>query len=292
MTADSINRYAVLGHPIHHSLSPQIHAAYAEQTKQNITYTALDVLASNLFATLSRLPNEGFLGVNITVPHKETAWLYATRNGQLTERASMAGAVNTLAWNKDGLVADNTDGQGLLNDLQERHHLSINNTKILVLGAGGATRGIILPLLNANPTTIVIANRTPERAVALTDVFASNAIKENCLLHGCGLEALPDLERTFGPFDIVINASSASLSGETIHLPQNLLKSNGFAYDMMYSSKLTPFLDALVHSADFRYADGLGMLVEQAAIAFAIWRGVHPNTQPVYEMLRKNLRKS
>jgi shikimate dehydrogenase len=138
-TSTPIDAYAVLGQPIHHSLSPQIHAAFAAQTGQALRYTAIDVAPADLVHTLNQLPNQGFKGVNITVPHKEAAWAYAKQNGTLLERAAMAGAVNTLAWTANGILGDNTDGQGLLNDLQERHGLTLKNKRILLLGAGGAT---------------------------------------------------------------------------------------------------------------------------------------------------------
>lgn len=288
-TAAPIDYYAVLGHPIHHSLSPQIHAAFAAQTGQALRYTALDVMPAALASTLARLPDDGFLGVNITVPHKEAAWTYAAAHGTLTERASMAGAVNTLAWTSSGLLGENTDGQGLLNDLQQRHGLVLQGQRILLLGAGGATRGVILPLLAAKPAALTIANRTATRATALADLFRSHAAASGSLLEGCGLNALTQIINTTGAFDLVINATSASLGGESIDLPPGAVTAAGFAYDMMYSQALTPFLTAQRAAGVARYADGLGMLVEQAAIAFALWRGVVPATQAVYNELREQL---
>ena len=287
-TAD-IDRYAVLGHPIHHSLSPQIHAAFAAQTGQALTYSAIDVAPDALNATLGQLPQQGFRGVNITVPHKETAWAYVKQHGSLSERAAMAGAVNTIAWTAQGLLGDNTDGQGLLNDLENRHGLNLNQKRILLLGAGGATRGVVLPLLASGPAALVIANRTAARASDLADLFTPKAVAAGCLLHGCGLDALPEIIATMGSFDIVINATSASLGGEAIALPPAALAQDGFAYDMMYGKTLTPFLLAQQASGVSRYADGLGMLVEQAAVAFALWRGVSPDTQPVFQALRAHL---
>lgn len=288
-TSTPIDCYAVLGHPIHHSLSPQIHSAFAAQTGQALRYTALDVAPADFVATLNRLPDEGFRGVNITVPHKEAAWAYVKAHGTLTERAAMAGAVNTLAWTADGVLGDNTDGQGLLNDLQERHGLFLKGKRILLLGAGGATRGVVLPLLAASPTTLVIANRTAARAVELANLFTPKAVATGCLLHGCGLDALPDIINTTGAFDIVINATSASLGGEAIALPAHTIATDGFAYDMMYSKAPTPFLVVQQHAGIQHTADGLGMLVEQAAVAFELWRGESPKTQPVYTALREQL---
>lgn len=288
-TAAPIDCYAVLGHPIHHSLSPQIHAAFATQTGQVLRYSALDVAPAELAATLARLPADGFRGVNITVPHKESAWAYVAQQGTLTERAAMAGAVNTLAWKTTGLLGDNTDGQGLLNDLQQRHALSLRGKRVLLLGAGGATRGVVLPLLAAAPAALVIANRTAARATELADLFAPKAVAAGSLLHGCGLAALPQVVNITGAFDIVINATSASLGGEAIALPPGTITTDGFAYDMMYGKTPTPFLIAQQQAGVTRLADGLGMLVEQAAVAFTLWRGVVPATQPVYDALREQL---
>lgn len=283
----TIDRYAVLGHPVHHSLSPVIHAAFATQTAQHLTYEAIDVLPENLESTLTRLPTAGYRGVNVTVPHKERAWTHAQQHGMLSERAALAGAVNTLAWRDDGLLGDNTDGQGLLNDLQQRHGLNLRDKKILLLGAGGATRGVVLPLLAAQPASLTIANRTVPKAEALAQLFTTHA--RQARLNGCGLEALDRIADTQGAFDLVINATSASLGGETIALPAGTLADDGLAYDMMYGKELTPFLAAQKAAGIRRLADGLGMLVEQAAVAFQLWRGILPETQPVYDALRERL---
>jgi len=287
----SKDRYAVLGHPIQHSMSPSIHAAFALQTGQRLTYEAIDVMPDQLVTRLSALPGEGFRGVNITVPHKEAAWAFTKKHGQLSQRASLAGAVNTLAWTQTGLLGDNTDGQGLLNDLQQRHGLSLNGQRLLILGAGGATRGVILPLLSTHPSALVIANRTAERANAVAQLFANAAQQFNCHIAGYGLDAFTrDIDRP--AFDVVINATSASLHGEVITLPASTLSPGAFAYDMMYSKNLTPFLAAQKAAGIEHLADGLGMLVEQAAVAFSLWRGVTPETTPVYNALRKKLVQS
>lgn len=286
----AIDRYAVLGHPIHHSLSPVIHAAFAAQTAQHLSYEALDVAPAQLAESLAQLPHEGYRGVNITVPHKEAAWAYVQQAGRLTERAELAGAVNTLAWGDDGLLGDNTDGQGLLNDLQHRHGLNLADKKILLLGAGGATRGVVLPLLSARPAALAIANRTSSRAETLATLFANRA-RHTCL-NGFGLTELPAVVRDYGVFDLVVNATSASLGGESISLPTGTLTADGFAYDMMYGKTLTPFLEAQKAQGVQHVADGLGMLVEQAAVAFALWRGVMPDTQTVYLALRERLNRS
>jgi shikimate dehydrogenase len=280
-----LDRYAVLGHPIHHSLSPVIHTAFATQTDQHLSYEALDVTPEQLVATLERLPKEGYRGVNITVPHKEAAWSYAQQLGTLSDRAALAGAINTIAWTADGVLGDNTDGQGLLNDLQQRHGLNLSNQRILLLGAGGATRGVVLPLLAAQPQALVIANRTVAKAETLAQRFLGNVGRTQ--LGVCGLDRLNSEISHNGPFDLVINATSASLGGAAIDLPPGTLRLNGFAYDMMYGKAPTPFLAAQKAAGVQRLADGLGMLVEQAAVAFALWRSVTPQTQPVYQALRE-----
>jgi shikimate dehydrogenase len=284
-TIHSIDRYAVIGHPISHSLSPVIHAAFAAQTEQHLTYEAIDVVPAQLETVLMQLPATGYRGISITVPHKEAAWAYTQHTGQLTERARLAGAINTLAWRTDGVLGDNTDGQGLLNDLQQRHQLDLTGQRILLLGAGGAARGVILPLLAAKPAALVIANRTADKAETLAALFAPHAAATG--LAGCGLDALGTHDHH--DFDLVINATSASLGGEAVTLPTGTLSADAFAYDMMYGKTLTPFLAAQQQSGIIRLADGLGMLVEQAAVAFALWRGVTPDTGPVYHALRERL---
>lgn len=281
----TIDRYAVIGHPISHSLSPVIHTAFAAQTGQHLSYEAIDVAPGQLETTLNQLPVAGYRGINITVPHKEFAWAFAQQQGQLTERALLAGAINTIAWRSEGLLGDNTDGQGLLNDLQQRHGLNLVGQRILLLGAGGASRGVILPLLAAKPASLVIANRTADKAQRLAALFTRSAGATP--LAGCGLDALG--KQDHDAFDLVINATSASLGGEAIALPSGALSAHGFAYDMMYGKKLTPFLEAQQQSGIIRLADGLGMLVEQAAVAFELWRGVTPETGPVYHALRERL---
>ena len=285
-----VDRYAVLGHPIHHSQSPAIHAAFATQTGQHLSYEALDVAPDQLATTLADLPGKGYRGVNITVPHKEAAWVYAQQHGHLSERARLAGAVNTLAWRNEGLLGDNTDGQGLLNDLQQRHHLNLAGKRILLLGAGGATRGVVLPLLASQPTLLVIANRTADKATALVRIFTAHAGATQ--LKACGLDALATTVSDSGAFDLVINATSASLGGEAIALPMGTLSAAGFAYDMMYGKTQTPFLAAQQAAGTTHLADGLGMLVEQAAVAFSLWRGVTPDTTPVYNALRERLARA
>ncbi|WP_019624063.1 shikimate dehydrogenase [Thioalkalivibrio thiocyanoxidans] len=270
------DRYGVVGNPIRHSLSPRIHALFAEQTGQHLTYEALlgtpGQFAEEVWAWFS----SGFRGLNVTVPFKEEAFALAR---VLTDRARRAGAVNTL-WRDEErqLHGDNTDGIGFCRDL-DRLGGEVPGRRILILGAGGATRGLLQPLLERHPAQLVIANRTAARAEALAEDFADLAIETE--LSACGLEALPT-----GPFDLVVNATAAGLSDEGLSLPATLVHPDSLAYDLVYGPGAARFLD-WARNADCRQtADGLGMLVEQAAEAFAIWRGVHPDTTPVLHQLR------
>jgi shikimate dehydrogenase len=269
----TIDHYAVFGYPIKHSKSPRIHKLFAEQTRQALVYTAEEVSAENFVETADNFFRKGGKGLNCTVPLKELAFQFADR---LTERAHFAKAVNTLAMQIDGsILGDNTDGIGLVTDLTGNHQIELANQRILILGAGGATRGIISPLMNANPLEMVIANRTTEKAVHLAREFQALG-----KIYGCGF---PDLEGR--QFDLILNATSASLSNELPPLPENILAANACCYDLAYGNEPTPFvLWGQAHSA-LKNVDGLGMLVEQAAEAFYLWRGVRPETQAVIELL-------
>jgi len=264
------DRYAVFGHPIAHSKSPQIHAAFARQTGQDMTYEAilapLDGFANSVAAFIAA----GGRGANVTVPFKEEAFKLASR---LSPRAERAGAVNTLSFNADGILGDNTDGAGLVADLTRNLHCGLAGKRIMLLGAGGAARGVIEPLLDQQPAALVIANRTVSRAQALAELF------------GCGVRACA-FEAAGTPFDLVINATSASLAGELPPLSPRIFSATTLAYDMMYGRD-TPFL-GFARAQGAATADGLGMLVEQAAEAFALWRGVRPDTAPVIASLRQD----
>jgi shikimate dehydrogenase len=267
------DRYAVFGHPIKHSKSPRIHRLFAEQTGQMLEYTSQDVPAEQFQSTVTRFFAEGGKGLNCTLPLKELAWDYADHK---TERAQLSKAVNTLALREDGtLLGDNTDGHGLITDLVTNHEISLTSSRILILGAGGACRGIITPLLEQSPQTVVIANRTVDRAIMLAAEF-------NCKgsITGCGFEALTNQQ-----FDLILNATSASLSGQLPPLPGNLLSAGGNCYDLAYGNEPTAFVRWGLANHAGKSLDGLGMLVEQAAEAFFIWRGVQPKTQPVIELL-------
>lgn len=268
--------YAVFGNPIAHSKSPRIHAEFARQTGQDMTYSArlapLDGFAESVLAFRA----EGGRGANVTVPFKEQAFALASR---LSERARMAGAVNTLLFEPDGLYGDNTDGAGLVRDLTLNLGLNLAGRRVLLMGAGGAARGVILPLLEARPAQLFIANRTPDKAVALAAGFGRGPGASPANLAGGGYEGLP------GGFDVVINATAASLAGDLPPLPEDAFAAGALAYDMMYGQD-TPFL-AFARARGARTADGLGMLVEQAAEAFMLWRGVRPDTGPVLRLLRE-----
>ncbi len=268
------DRYAVFGNPIQHSKSPRIHALFARQTGQAIDYQAQQVSAECFTAAVGQFFAEGGLGLNCTVPLKELAWQYATHKSQ---RAEQAKAVNTLALQADGTVlGDNTDGCGLVSDLTGNHGVALAGINILVLGAGGAARGIITPLLEQNPTTIVIANRTTDKAVALAEQFQSGGSS----ITGCGFGDLHGQQ-----FGLILNATSASLSGQLPPLPLSILTEQGCCYDLAYSNTPTPFVRWGWANGAAKSLDGLGMLVEQAAEAFFIWRGVRPDSRPVIEAL-------
>lgn len=271
------DRYAVFGNPIRQSRSPQIHAAFAEQTGQHLTYRAQLVELGQFEAMARRFFDEGGRGLNITVPFKLDAYAFAT---ELSGRAHRAGAVNTLALQDDGtLYGDNTDGVGLVRDMHDNLGWELDGRRILILGAGGAARGILEPLLRRHPETLVIANRTAAKAEQLAAAFADLGA-----LAGCGFDALGGRR-----FDLVINATSASLSGELPPLPDDILSDDCCCYDLTYGAEPTPFMRWAASRAAWAVADGLGMLVEQAAEAFCIWRGVRPETRAVIAQLRATL---
>ena len=274
-----IDDYAVMGNPISHSKSPSIHTLFAEQTQQSVLYTAIHVDLGGFKQAVGNFVATGGKGLNITVPFKQEAWELVSER---SERAERAGAVNTIKIENDQLFGDNTDGVGLVNDLTINHGIELKNKNILLMGAGGAARGVLVPLLKQNPSSLFIVNRTPDRAKDLALDFSDVGNVE-----GGGYDAIVDLK-----FDIVINATAASLQGELPPLPDTLLNDNASCYDMMYSAKPTPFMVwATEHNAE-KVLDGLGMLVEQAAESFYIWRDVKPETKPVIDQLREELKNS
>lgn len=270
------DHYAVMGNPIAHSKSPRIHAAFASQTQQELDYTAILVELGELKSAIDDFRQQGGHGLNITVPFKTDAFALADQH---SERALKAEAANTLVLNQDGTIfADNTDGVGLVRDLTHNHGLSLQGKHILVLGAGGAVQGVLLPLLMENPQRLVIANRTAEKAVALANKFS-----EAGNVSGGGFEALAGEQ-----FDLIINGTAASLKGEVPAIPNDVLANDGVCYDMMYSNEPTAFVRWGLEHAASQSLDGLGMLVEQAAESFRLWRGVQPDTTPVIRLLRES----
>jgi shikimate dehydrogenase len=267
--------YAVMGNPIGHSKSPAIHDQFARQCGIRLEYRAIQVDPGGFDQAVGNFRAAGGAGLNVTVPFKVDAWRLANRR---SERAELAGAVNTLKFEEgDSLFGDNTDGAGLVRDLSRNLGYPLEGKRLLVLGAGGAVRGILLPLLEAGVAEVVIANRTASRARQLAEEFSPRGS-----VSGCGFDELDGLV-----FDIVINGTSASLSSEVPPLPDTVLVTGGLAYDLMYADEPTAFMRwGQVHGAG-QIADGLGMLVEQAAESFYIWHGVRPDTAPVIRKLRQ-----
>lgn len=268
-TAD---QYAVFGHPVSHSKSPRIHRFFAEQTGQILEYGKQDVPAEQFVETTRLFFQQSGKGLNCTVPLKELAWQFAD---QLTERARFAKAVNTLKLLDSGqILGDNTDGVGLVTDLTHNAGVTLTGKRLLILGAGGATRGIIAPLFQKQPVQITIANRTLAKAEALVEEFA-----ELGQLTSSSYPQLAGLE-----FDLILNATSASLSAELPPLPDNILAEQGICYDLAYGNLPTPFVNWGKANHAAKSLDGLGMLVEQAAEAFYLWRGIRP---PTAELIRQ-----
>jgi shikimate dehydrogenase len=276
------DRYAVIGNPISHSKSPLIHKMFAEQTGEDISYEAIESPLDGFATTIQRLIDEGYKGCNVTVPFKFEAYELAKKN--LGKAAEIAQAVNTLQFQPGGIqpvlavgeiYGYNTDGLGLVIDIQENFRVILDAKRVLLMGAGGASYGVLLPLLNYS-ASVTIANRTAEKALELAAKFPDRAI------HGGSYSEL-----TGKQFDVIINATSAGLSDSEIPLPETIFAPGALAYDMMYGRE-TPFMK-FAKAQGAQVADGLGMLVEQAAEAFAIWRGVRPDTAPVLAALRAAL---
>jgi len=268
------DRYLVMGNPIAHSKSPQIHRLFAQQTRQNLSYTTLLVELDRFDEAFNKFQQQGGKGANVTVPFKQDAYRAAH---ELSPRAQRAGAVNTLMFKENGeCFGDNTDGIGLLRDVTQNYDVTLSGARVLLLGAGGAVRGVLGPLLEAQPKGLVIANRTVEKAVSLAEEFS-----ELGRVTGCGFADLKAWE-----FDLIINGTAASLQGEMPPLPGSIIATNGTCYDMMYAREPTVFMRWSSKHGATLIVDGLGMLVEQAAEAFFIWRGVRPDTRSVINALR------
>jgi len=273
--AITIDRYAVVGNPVSHSLSPTIHQRFAAQTKQSISYEAIELPLDDFAAQIAKLQLQGMKGLNVTVPFKRQAWEICD---QKSTHAETAGAVNTIVFTNDNrIVGDNTDGTGLIRDLTNNHQVAIRSCKILILGAGGAVRGILKPLIALQPESITIANRTPEKARQLASVYDQKAE-----IKACGYQDL-----SVSKYDLIINATAAGLTNQVPPVPESVLASHSICYDMMYSLKQpTAFVSWAQNHAAAMAIDGLGMLVEQAAESFFIWRGLRVDTASVIAELR------
>jgi shikimate dehydrogenase len=270
---DAPDQYGVVGHPVAHSWSPFIHGMFAKATAQNLVYRLFDVAPDDFRREALRLFASGVRGLNVTLPHKQAA---AELVNQLTPRAERAQAVNTIAFFEDtSLLGDNTDGLGLTADLERNLGINLADKRVLILGAGGAVRGVLGPLLERDLAEVIIANRTPDRARKLAAEFADMG-----QISGCGFA---DVEGP--PYDLIVNATSASLRGEMPELPVGLVGEETICYDMAYGRGHTPFTlwAKSLHAA--RTTKGWGMLVEQAAESFSLWRGIRPDTQPVLQAL-------
>jgi shikimate dehydrogenase len=268
------DRYAVIGNPIRHSKSPAIHAEFARQTGQDLTYVALSAEPDEFEQVVDRFRRDGGRGMNVTLPFKHRAFALA---GERSARAVEAEAANTLVFRERHVAADNTDGVGLVRDLAANLGCTLNGARILLLGAGGAAYGVCGPLLEEGPSRLVVANRTLGKAVALCERFRTTH-------HGVSIGAVGYGVLAREQFDVVINATSAGLAAECPPIPAGVFAAGALAYEMVYG-RVTPFLD-FAQREGARIADGLGMLVEQAAESFFIWRAVRPETAPVIALLR------
>lgn len=273
---DVTDRYAVIGNPVEHSRSPAIHAEFARQTGQQMEYDRILAPLDDFRGTVLGFRDAGGKGANVTVPFKLEAFRLATN---LTPRATDAEAVNTLKFLPDRIVGDNTDGAGLVRDIQDNLGIAIERKRILLLGAGGAAQGVLYPLLDQEPVSLVIANRTLEKALEMQ----RKAEKRDLLSRTVSAHTFAELAGM--SFDIVINATSAGLTDSTLPIPPGIFASDALAYDMLYGRE-TPFM-AFARMQGAQVADGLGMLVEQAAESFYFWREVRPDTRAVIEQLRR-----
>src|SRR5476651_989546 len=267
-----MDRYAVIGNPVSHSLSPAIHSHFARQLGESVEYTTLLAPLDDFAGSARRFFDGGGRGANVTLPFKLDAFRFAAH---ASERALLAGAANFLAAEEQGIRADNTDGIGLVADLRGNLRVDLAGSRILILGAGGAARGVVAPLLEANPRRLVIANRTAERARELAQRFAAKGRVE-----AVALGSIPE-----GEFDLVLNATSTSTHGQQLALPAHVLRGGSLAYDMAYGPGAASFL-ARARERGMRASDGLGMLVEQAAESFSLWRGKRPATAEILARLR------
>ncbi|XPF93068.1 shikimate dehydrogenase [Colwellia sp. RE-S-Sl-9] len=269
-----MDHYLVYGNPIKQSKSPFIHTAFAKETNQNIEYKSQLAELGEFEKTVKLFIKEGGKGANVTAPFKEEAMAMCD---ELSEHAKFSGAVNTLTFKIGKIYGDTTDGVGLVNDLLS-HNVQLENSRILLLGAGGASKGVVLPLLNQKPKHLTIANRTVSKADAIVQQYTNQPIT-----------AMSFEEANKQKFDLIINATSAGLSGNSVPISESLISTNTVCYDMTYGKNLTPFLQMATKQNAKQIIDGLGMLVGQAAESFYLWRGVRPETSKVLNELRKEL---
>lgn len=271
-------RYAVIGHPVAHSRSPWIHAEFARQTGQDLTYEAILAPLDGFAQAVRAFRDSGGRGMNVTVPFKQEAFELCDER---SSRAEQAGAVNTLTFEEGRILGDNTDGAGLVRDLEENLDFVLAGRRVLLMGAGGAARGVLLPLLARGAAHLTIANRTVSRGEELAAIARAAGYRD---VAACGYDALSGQT-----FDLVVNSTSVSLAGECPPLPPGVFAPRSLAYDLVYGQGMTPFLRFARANGAGRIADGLGMLVEQAAESFWVWRGVRPATRPVIERLAREL---
>lgn len=274
MTSQKLDQYLVYGNPIAQSRSPDIHRIFAAENQIAISYQKKLVEVGDFAATVKEFISHGGKGANVTAPFKGDA---LELSDVLSSRAELAGAVNTLTFKNGKIYGDNTDGEGLVQDLL-RNDVKLSQANILILGAGGAVRGVILPILAQNPQSITIANRTVSKAEAICERFNDNRIS------ACGFADTKNKS-----FDLIINATSASLSGDLPPVPINIISSNTACYDMVYGKEDTPFMAWAKDNGATKVIDGLGMLVGQAAVSFSVWNNVLPEIKPVVAALRETI---
>jgi shikimate dehydrogenase len=276
----TLERYAVIGNPVEHSRSPWIHARFAQQTGEAIEYGRVLGTIGGFEKDARAFIDAGGRGMNVTVPFKLDAHVFAD---SLTPRAAAAGAVNTLVFNSGSALGDNTDGIGLVRDIEQNLRVGLRGARILLLGAGGAARGVMLPLFDCKPAALTIVNRTAEKARQLVDHFADAARAANLRFSGGAADCVEA-----GPYDVIINATASSLDASLPECDEASFGPGTLAYDMMYGGEPTVFMRH-AQGLGARAADGLGMLVEQAAEAFFVWRGVRPDGSVVLAELRREL---
>lgn len=277
MSESQLDQYAVIGNPIEHSKSPDIHLLFADQTGEQLHYEKLLANKDQFSQAVTKFFSNGGKGLNVTVPFKNDAYEFVD---ELTQYAKNAGAVNTIFKNEQGkFVGANTDGIGLLRDLKKTLRIPIINKKIIIIGAGGATQGIVEPLLHENPAQLIITNRTVGKADSIADQF-----KDIGNISSCALDEIPKQ-----PFDLVLHATSAGLQGNNVALPVEIVGANTCCYDLLYSDQDTPFMAWAKNNHAEKVVDGFGMLLEQAAEAFYIWRGMRPDTGMAYHYFRPAL---